>query len=180
MAPFGDPIDPRYTRFKAGFDKWIIDKVAYPGLRWNPALTASNWYTYPLDKHDYIDFGQAAYPESPLDIGWDFDEGARKYRFKFFAQSSLPTLFAAIDKAYAAIAPARPWSVWNPYDGSWRQLRTKQASPPPPQPKNPGQRPKVPGALQERIDVLDELLRTKQITDEIYKERLRELLREYT
>ena len=174
----GEPIDKEYVRFRDGWSTWIIGKKQPPGLRWSPYEGEGDWRTYSLDKFDYIDFGVVG-PRSPLAYRWQFGERPGyiwEWDGFFMPQGKLPDLWREVGEAYARIKGRRPASVWNPYDGSWREMR-RQSSPQPEPGEPPNDRPNA--ELERRLDELISLYRDGKITDEILKQRTLELTREY-
>jgi hypothetical protein len=169
-----DPLDPRFVVFRDGWKQWIEDKPQYLTLRWNPA-GPGGWFAYSMDTYDYIDFGRTG-PPSPLTR--EFDEMVPVYKWSIsFTEKA--GVFAAIDATYAQVKAQHPSAVWNPYDGSWREIRAKAGGPPPPRP--PSTNPPVNPELARRLAELRALYdaHPPQITDEQLKERTIELLREY-
>lgn len=176
--PGQEPVDPAYIQFRDGWSAWIIDKRAYPGLRWSPR--EGGWRVYALDKYDYIDFGVTG-PKSPLSRMWQFDTPAGYiWRWDgFFSPSfNLPPLFEELHAAYARVQAHRPDAVWNPYEGSWRDPRPHQPGPSGGQ--GPVTNPPVNPELQHHIDELLALYHDHKITDALLQQRMLELLREYT
>jgi hypothetical protein len=176
--PGQEPLDPAYVRFRDGWAAWIIDKRAYPGLRWSPP--AGGWRVYALDKYDYIDFGVTG-PKSPLSRTWQFDPPVGyiwRWDDFFTPNFSLPPLFEDLNAAYARVRARRPAAVWNPYEGSWRDPRPHEQGPG--EGQGPVEDPPVNPDLQRRTDELLTLYREHKITDELLKQRMLELLREYT
>jgi hypothetical protein len=180
FTPLGqEPVDPAYARFRDGWAAWIIEKRLSPGLRWSPSEGAGSWRTYALDKFDYIDFGVIG-PKSPLAYRWQFGErpGYIWHWDGFFTpQWKLPDLWREVTDVYARIKGQRPAAVWNPYDGSWREVRTR--TPAPPGHGTSPDDPVSPSELERRLDELIRLHREGKITDEILKQRTLELTREY-
>jgi hypothetical protein len=179
FTPIGqEPVDPAYAAFRDGWAMWIIEKRQSPGLRWSPWEDDGSWRAYALDKFDYIDFGVVG-PKSPLAYRWTFDDPAG-YIWNwdgFTPQWRLPDLWAGVNDVYAGVKAQRPHAVWNPYDGSWREVRTR--TPTPPGPGTPPGGPVGPGELERRLDELIRLYREGKITDELLKQRTLELTREY-
>ena len=173
-----EPVDPVYARFRDGWARWIIDKRIAPGLRWSPLEGGGDWRTYPLDKFDYIDFGVVG-PKTPLTYRWGWD-GPAGYIWiwdGFTPTWRLPDLWREVSKAYASVKAQRPHAVWNPYDGSWRDMRSRTTTPP--APGTPPAPPAGPGHLERRLDELIKLHKEGRITDEVLKQRSLELTREY-
>lgn len=183
--PGQEPVDQQYARFRDGWDLFIVSKNQYSGLRWSPAEGQGSWRHYAVDEFDFIDFGVSG-PASPLDGYWSFD-APQGYRFKwgnFFVPTwKLPDLWREVTATFDRVRAERPAAVWNPYDGSWRDVRSRYPVPPrsggtstgdTPPPTPPGQ-----PELARRLDELLELYRQGKITDEILKQRTLELTREY-
>jgi hypothetical protein len=181
-TPGDEPVDPVYERFRDGWSKWIVGKRQYPGLRWSPLEGGGSWRVYAIGKFDYIDFGVVG-PKSPLAYRWSY-EGKPGYTWHwdgfFMPQWKLPDLWRAVAKAYEPVKAARPSAVWNPYEGSWREMRERAPAPPVPG-TSPGDGPAPPPVteLERRLDELLRLYREDKITDEVLKQRTLELTREY-
>ena len=129
--PVPSPLDPHYVKFRDGWGKWIIDKEQYPGLRWAAGWNGGDWGTYPLAKWDFIDFGVVG-PSSPLKREWKF-ESTPHYKWSWssssFPLNKLPGLWKDVTGVYDRYKSSRPAAVWNPYDGSWRELKARQPIP---------------------------------------------------
>jgi hypothetical protein len=177
--PFGqEPIDRAYERFRDGWSQWIIGKRQYPGLRWSPVQGEGSWRVYALGKFDYIDFGVVG-PRTPLAYRWQFgDRPGYTWEWDgfFTPQWKLPDLWREVGKVYAQVRGNRPAAVWNPYDGSWRDMRERIPAPP-----HPGTPPRGPETIELdlRLDEVIRLYREGKITDEVLKQRSLELTREY-
>lgn len=179
FTPIGqEPVDPAYAGFRDGWATWIIDKRQSPGLRWSPGEDEGAWRTYALDRFDYIDFGVVG-PKSPLAYRWQFDEppGYIWDWDGFTPHWKLPDLWADVNHVYARVKAQRPSAVWNPYDGSWREIHKRTSTPP--GHGAPPDGPVGPSELERRLDELIRLYREGKITDEILKQRTLELTREY-
>jgi hypothetical protein len=93
-------------------------------------------------------------------------------------ESDLPPVWSEINTVYARYKTVRSQAVWNPYDGSWREMRHRL--PHPPVPDTPGPIPPPPEEEFERkARLLKQQYTDGIITDEIYKTKLTELHREY-
>jgi hypothetical protein len=187
--PNQEPLDPRYVRFRDGFTNFILDRRATSGLRWTPWASngGHDWRTFNLDKWDFIDFG-AIGPTSPLESEYRFEPPPAGYWWVLQKGSAAAwlkdvtsKLWPEVDAAYERFKPSRPNAVWNPYDGSWREMRDRPK--PPPVATEPGG-PVAPGSAHDefirRANQLWADYQAGRITDEIYKIRLLELTREYT
>ncbi|MHA7132752.1 hypothetical protein [Oerskovia turbata] len=121
---FGDPVDPRFVRFKDYVTKWVIDHHEHAGLRWHPQTAV--WFFYPLAEYDHLDIGAAPTPtplKSTLGISapvWQLDKSLF---------NPLPSTFTAIDARRSQFPPEHRGAVWNVYDGEWRLVRPKRGSP---------------------------------------------------
>ena len=177
--PGEEPVDRQYVRFRDGWSAYIIGKKLYPGLRWSPWENEGSWRTYALDKFDYIDFGVLG-PKSPLNWEWHFGSSPG-YVWgwdDFFDPSrKLPDLWREVANVYGRVRVHRGGAVWNPYDGSWREVRKRTPTPPVPGTSPNG--PVYPSELERRLDELLRLYREDKITDEVLKQRTLELTREY-
>jgi hypothetical protein len=176
------PIDKSYEAFRDGFAKWIVDKPSYTGLRWIPWADGGRWGTYELEKWDFIDFGVIG-PESPLRSDVVFESSGWTYLWKWadvWSKDKLPATWKSTNDVYYKYKATRREAVWNPYDGSWREMR-KVTVPGPV--GGPGTTPNGDRAHKEFIRRAEQLYQDYRgglITDEIYKIRLLELTREYT
>jgi hypothetical protein len=174
-----EPIDRGYERFRDGWSTWIVGKRQYAGLRWSPSEGEGSWRTYALDKFDYIDFGVVG-PKSPLAYRWQFSDRPGyiwDWDGFFMPQWKLPELWREVSDVYVRVKGQRPAAVWNPYDGSWREMRKR--APAPPVPGTPPDGAAKISELERRLDELIRLYREGKITDEILKQRSLELTREY-
>jgi hypothetical protein len=172
-----EPLDPRYVRFRDGWSSWVIGKPQSPLLRWAPWSVGSKWVAYGTDEWRYDDFGVKG-PASPLsflyrsiqpaEFVWIWGAG--------YPGSRLPDLWRQIDTMYARLSAAYPGAVWNPYDGTWRDLEpvSPHRAPSRPSPPRDPHPEFTRRALQLKRDYEAGL-----ITDDIYKQRLLELTREY-
>lgn len=180
FTPLGkEPIDQGYERFRDGWSAWIVGKRLYAGLRWSPLEDEGSWRTYALDQFDYIDFGVVG-PKSPLASHWEFGSPPGyvwNWDGFFMAKWKLPDLWREVSATYARLRDKRPAAVWNPYDGSWREMRKR--SPAPPVPGRPPDGARKVSELERRLDELIRLYREGKITDEALKQRTLELTREY-
>jgi hypothetical protein len=175
--PGQEPVDPRYARFRDGWSKYIIGKAQYLGLRWSPSEKQGEWLEYKLALFDYLDFGLSG-PDSPLEARWQFTNPPT-YRYDWkLGQDRLPELWAQIEATYARVRDQHPQAVWNPYDGSWREVRRKSPGGKGPTPPAPPPQPLDPD-LRKRLSDLHQAYRDRLITDEVLKQRTLELLREY-
>ena len=171
-----EPVDPRYARFRDGWDQHIIGKVQYIGLRWSPWEKNGEWIEYKPALVDYLDFGQSG-PASPLEAKFDFNTNPAQYRYEWKSfGDDRPKLWSAIEAIFTQVKASHATAVWNPYDGSWREIRWKGGTG---GGGKPGGDPPINPELQRRLDELHALWVAKKITDEIYKQRVLELLREY-
>ena len=185
-VPGQEPVDPRYASFRDGWAKYIIGRPQYPGLRWSAWSSVGPWSTFALNMFDYIDFGVVG-PKSPLQAHWRFGDRPG-YVFEwdpfFIPNWKLPELWEALNATYKRVKANRARAVWNPYDGSWREVRP--IAEPYPEPGlghgSGGDSPDTPAPpteLERRLDELIRLYREGKITDEILKQRSLELTREY-
>jgi hypothetical protein len=175
------PIDPTYIRFRDGFTKWIIEKLQYPGLRWAPWSGGGNWVAYTIAEWDFIDFGIIG-PKSPIESRFTFDAPQYVWYWEQFKNDrDLPPVWSEINNVYARYKTVRSQAVWNPYDGSWREMRRRMEPPPPvPAPPPCPQTPRPEDEFKRKAGILYQEYRDGIITDEIYKVRLLELNREYS
>mgnify|MGYP003563091790 FL=1 len=178
-----EPLDPRYVKFRDGFEKWVIGKAQYGGLRWASWSKGGQWLELKLDDWDFIDFGVTG-PKSPLRCEYDFEPPPPHYVWYWadvLGQRNVPDVWAAVDATYQRYSTTRPQAVWNPYDGSWREIRLRPKPIPDPGPVHPPKGPPEPHSeFVRRAQQLFEDYQAGLITDEIYKARLLELSREYT
>lgn len=176
-VPGQEPVDPRYARFRDGWSKYIIGKPQYLGLRWSPWERTGEWLYYKLAAFDFIDFGVSG-PESPLESRWQFtNPPTYRYEWKLLGPNPIPELWAQIESTYERVKTQRPEAVWNPYDGSWREVHRRSGHGPPPPPPPPS--PPLDPELERRLNELYRLHGDRLITDEVLKQRILELLREY-
>lgn len=180
-----EPLDSGYVKFRDGFGTWIIGKIQYPGLRWAPWSRGGEWLGLKLDAWDFIDFGVSG-PRSPLRADYTFEPSPPHYIWQWadiLGQRNMPDIWTAVEATYERYAGTRPKAVWNPYDGSWREIRIRPKVPAPsPDPVRGPRRPppKPHSEFVKRAQQLYEDYQAGLITDEIYKQRLLELSREYT
>jgi hypothetical protein len=170
-----EPLDPFYVKFRDGF-KTIVRKTQRPGLRWGPWSNGGEWLDFDLARWDFIDFGVIS-QKALLEAKLNFETAPWQYEWDWDRTSSerdLPPIWAAINKVYSNYKTARPTAAWNPYDGSWREMRVRPSS------GTTGDGSETPSAaFARRAKQLHDQYVTGVITDEIYKTRLLELTREY-
>jgi hypothetical protein len=166
---FNEPLDQSFVRFRDGWTDRIVGKYATPGLRWAPGTNGGDWDTYELNKWEFLDFGEVG-PKSPLKANVGYQATGPWYEWNS-SLTEAPELWRKIQEVYDRLKGARPTAVWNPYDGSWREMRRSKE-------KGPGTTPPPPGFAQ-RVKLLQVEYDAGRITDEIYKTRLLELTREY-
>ncbi|EMY36149.1 hypothetical protein D477_000660 [Arthrobacter crystallopoietes BAB-32] len=120
--PFGDPVDPKYLRFKDYIEDSVLSKPEVLDVRWSQ--WHGSWYRYPRSRFEYIDFGAAPGPQSPLErklvsgggLAWVYVMKSSVY--------GLPGLYREVSNRYERLdRDGHPYAVWNIYDGSWQNIR---------------------------------------------------------
>lgn len=94
-------------------------------------------------------------------------------------ENDLPSVWAAAWDKYARYKATRPGAVWNPNDGSWREVRVRTTQPSPPPPGQPHAKPPRQIEYERKAAELKEDYDSGRITDDVYKLRMLELNREY-
>jgi hypothetical protein len=176
-----EPLDPFYVKFRDGFAKWIIEKPQYPGLRWASWSNGGEWAAFKLAEWDFIDFGIIG-PKSPLLSDLNIETSPWQYTWRWEKSKNerdLPPVWSEINGVYARYKALRSGAVWNPYDGSWREMRRRPPSSPGPVLGDPPGPLRPEDEFHRKSRQLYQDYRAGIITDEIYKTRLLELHREY-
>jgi len=176
-----EPVDPNYAKFRDGWSTWIIDKEQYPGLRWAPGTQL--WGAWLPARWDFIDFGVIE-PPSPLKREWKFEPTPR-YEWDWssspFASGKLPDLWKQVTDVYNRYKASRPAAVWNPYDGSWRELRARPKPVPEPEPvPTPNPKPPRDQEFHRRAQQLYDDYKAGLITERVYQIRYQALKQEYS
>jgi hypothetical protein len=187
------PLDPRFVRFRDGWERSVVGRPPQPGLRWAPQghivgapETRGVWAFYKPSRFEFIDPGAKAFPASPLETRFNERlEAIYVWRWDFLPAFAMPGLFADVESAYGKIGSIDEGAiVWNPYDGSWRVARLHVREDVPPDGTSPGDDPDrsrsdPPQELVDRIKQVAQLERDGFITKAQAKDHIAELLREY-
>lgn len=120
--PFGEPVDPKYVRFRVFIENFVLGKPEVEEVRWNHR--EGDWFRYPRPRFTYIDFGARPGPESPLERKL---VGGQNFQWVYESRTlafGMPQLFRDVAARHARLErEGHPFAVWNIYDGSWREIQ---------------------------------------------------------